>query len=464
MPDHNMDITEKLCRNIVDTRFEDLDEKTVLNAKYRIIDVIGCAILGAAAERNTELIGLIRDWGGKPEATILAHGIKTVSHNAALANSVMARSFDYEALGPLVEGYSIPAHISGTTVITAVTMGETYGVTGKELVTALITGDNLTARVIAGAGRGGLPSAWDSVGTANSFGAAAVAGRIIGLTSGQIRNALGLVFNQMSGSMQNIWDGTPAFKLLQGLSARNGIISAQLARAGWAGPRDPLLGKQSYFNLFADGCGNPDILTKDLGRKYYTDAHFKPYPCCAVSHAAIDCAVFLANNYDFDIGDIKDIILYVSKAGLNSFLAQPFDSGEFPHAGAAFNYRYHVATVLIRKSIKPEHFAEECIKDPEIKRIVDKIKLDQLPGVENELLRAKIKITMNDGKHYEKLTEYPRGEPLHNPLTKDEIIEKFFSNLEYSKKIKRDKGEKFLSLIENIEELENIKEIIDQLT
>ena len=460
----NMDITSELCRNVADTRFEDIDEATVINAKNRIIDVLGCVAAGAYAECNKELIGLIKDWGGKAEASILIHGGKTVAHNAALANSVMARSFDFESLGPAVDGRSIPAHISGTTVITAVTMAEASGISGKELITALVSGDNLTARIIAAESTGGLPPGWDSVGTANSFGAAAIAAKILGLDSSHTKNALGLVFNQMSGSMQNIWDGAPAFKLLQGLSSRNGIISAQLAKAGWAGPDDPLFGRLSYFNLFADGCGNPEILTKDLGKKYYTDAHFKLYPCCAVSHAAIDCALFIAEKFNPDYRQIKDVVLYVSRSGLNSFLAQPLDVGAFPHAGSAFNYKYHVATALMRKSVRLEHFSEKHVKDPEVLNFMNKISLDQLPGVERELLYAKLKVTMNNGEQYERLTESPKGDPLGNPLSKDEIINKFFSNLEFSKKIDIGKGEKLLSLFDGLEELGNIEQIIHLLT
>lgn len=460
----NMDITEALCRNVAETRFENLDEAIVNNAKNRIIDVLGCVAVGAYAECNQGLIELIKDWGGKSESSILIHGGKTVAHNAALANSVMARSFDFESLGPLVDGRSIPAHISGTTVITAVTMGEAYKISGKELITSLLSGDNLTARIIAAESRGGLPPGWDSVGTANSFGAAAIASHIMGLNSNKIKNALGLVFNQMSGSMQNIWDGVPAFKLLQGLSARNGIISAKLAKAGWAGPDDPLFGKQSYFNLFAQGCANPEILTKELGKTYYCDAHFKLYPCCAVSHAAIDCALFLAKNHDLEYRNIKEVTLYVSKSGLNSFLAQPLDVGDFPHAGSAFNYKYHVATALMRKAVKPEHFFEDHVKDTEVLNFMDKIKLEQLPGAERELLYASLKVTMNDGNKYEKLTDSPKGEPLKNPLTKDEIVGKFFSNLEFSQKISPSKAKKLLSLLDRLEEQEDITEIIELLT
>lgn len=457
-------VTDRLCRSVIDTRFEDLSESNIENAKHRILDVLGCIAAGANAECNPELVRLVRDWGGKEESSILIYGGKTVAHNAALVNSVMARSFDFESLGPLVDGKCMPAHISGTTVVAALAMAETYKISGKDMITALLSGDNLTSRIIAAESTGGLPPGWDSVGTANSFGSAAIASKIMGLDMLQLKNALGLVFNQMSGSMQNIWDGVPAFKLLQGLSARNGIISAQLAKAGWAGPDDPLFGRQSYFNLFAGGCGNPDILVKDLGKKYYHDAHFKIHPCCAVSHAAVDCAVSIAANAEFDYNDIKKITLRVSTSGLNSFLAQPFEPVDFPHAKAAFNYRYLVAAALKNKSLRPEDFTDNSINDPEVHSLIGKTELAQLPGVERELLCAGLTVTMKSGDKFEKLVTAPKGEPLANPLSKDEIVEKFYSNLEYSGKFSPEKSNKLLSLLDRLEELEDITGIIELLT
>jgi 2-methylcitrate dehydratase PrpD len=89
----------------------------------------------------------MREWGGKEEGTILVHGVKVPLHNAALVNSVMARSYDYEPTGPLVDGKSTPAHVSGTTVPTAITVAEYVGATGKDLLTALIVGDDIASRI-----------------------------------------------------------------------------------------------------------------------------------------------------------------------------------------------------------------------------------------------------------------------------------------------------------------------------
>jgi 2-methylcitrate dehydratase PrpD len=80
---------EALSENVLKTRFEDLDKETVENAKKRILDVIGCAIGGANAPGNRGLVEVIKDTGGKPEASILVWGGKVPAANAALVNSIL---------------------------------------------------------------------------------------------------------------------------------------------------------------------------------------------------------------------------------------------------------------------------------------------------------------------------------------------------------------------------------------
>ena len=126
--------TEELIANVLETRFENFDQATLENAKARIIDVIGCLIAGANAPGNPGLLNLVKGWGGRKEATILIHGSKLPAHNAAMVNSIMARSFDFEPVGPIIDNVLVPTHIGGTTVTTAITMGEMKNVSGREVL------------------------------------------------------------------------------------------------------------------------------------------------------------------------------------------------------------------------------------------------------------------------------------------------------------------------------------------
>ena len=56
---------EALAENALKTRFEDLDQETIETIKGRVIDILGCAIGGANASGNRELIDLVKGYGAK---------------------------------------------------------------------------------------------------------------------------------------------------------------------------------------------------------------------------------------------------------------------------------------------------------------------------------------------------------------------------------------------------------------
>src|SRR4030042_1645773 len=99
---------EELIANVLEARFENFDPATVEHAKNRIIDVIGCLIGGAHGPGNSSLIELVKDWGGREEATILIHGGKAPACNVAMVNSIMARSYDFEPVDAFVHNTILP--------------------------------------------------------------------------------------------------------------------------------------------------------------------------------------------------------------------------------------------------------------------------------------------------------------------------------------------------------------------
>lgn len=451
---------EALSANIVNTRFENISKSILENAKNRIIDVAGCSIGGAKAPGNPALVDMVKLWGGREESSILGYGGKVPAQNAAMVNSIMARSYDFEVVGSMVDGEWIGSHIGGTTVITALAMGEAAGINGKELIAALVAGDDIAVRIIASSGFS-PNKAWDITGTLNAFGATAVAGRILGLNELQMRNAFGIVLNYLAGSMQGCWDGATTFKMLEGTSSRNGIFAAQLARAGWTGIEDALFSRYGYYTIYTDGCANPEILIKGLGEKYYTEGHFKPYPCCGGLHAAIDCVLAITDNHDINVNDIEEIVLYVSATGANGFFGQPFKIGPFPHANAAFNLRYIIANTLLRKSVKLEHFSDESIHDPALGPIINRIKISESP--ETPMLGAGLKVKMKSGQELHSSVDFPKGYPFSSQMSKDEIRDKFRSNIEFTQMVSMNNAEEWLNLVEHLEEIDNVRDMVKLL-
>jgi 2-methylcitrate dehydratase PrpD len=455
-----MSVAQELVRHVMDTSFQGFDASVLDKARDRIMDVVGCVIAGANAPGCGMLRDLVRDWGGKGEATILAQGDRVPAHNAALVNSVMARSYDFEPAGPIVGGKSTPAHISGTTIPTAIAIAEARGATGRELLTALILGDDLASRLIA-ASNLDLDSGFDCTGTANAFGAAAIAARLWGLDEQQMMNAFGIVLNQLAGTFQNIFDGVHSFKLPQGLSAQAGILSAALARRGFTGVKDPFFGKYGYFALYCR-TSEPEVLTRDLGREFCADVTCKPYPCCRSNHAAIDCILGLVACNPIHPEDIDEVVVDVPAKALEFAVGQHFKIREVPQIDAAFSLQYNVANALLRKSVKLEHYTEEFVRDPGIMGIVPKVRLTaNMPA--DKPLAAHVKIRTKQGKEYDKRVDMPKGNGIFSPLTAAEKREKFFRSVAFSGTVPLERAERALSLIEILEEVEDVGRVIKLL-
>ncbi len=451
-----MSVAEELAANVVQTGFDAIDERSIERAKWRLIDAMGCLIGGANGPGCRETAELIRRWGGAQESTILVHGIKAPAHNVAFANSLMIRSFDFEPVEAEGETKSSPAHISGTTVSTAVTMAERQAASGKELLTALIIGDDLASRLCVASGFDfGL--GWDNTGTINAFGATAIACKLLKLNEDQVLNAFGIVVHQLGGSLAHVWDKVMAFKLPIALSAKNGIFSAELAAEGFTGLKDAFLGNHGYFSLYCRSY-NTENLNRDLGKKFYADRVFKPYSACRATHSSIDSAMKIASGKDFGAEKIARIVVHLTPGAANGFTGQPFVLGRTPQIDGAFSIRYTVATALLRKGVKPAYFTDECVRDPKIQGLIDKMEI--IPSIPPEKGPAtKIEVWMEDGTLHAAETAFPKGDIYATPLTEEEIRTKYRENVAYSGTISIEKGEKVLKMIESLTDVEDVRQI-----
>jgi 2-methylcitrate dehydratase PrpD len=451
---------EKMIANILETKLENIPQPIINHAKDRILDSLGCLICGANDAGNPELLGIVREMGGRPEARILIHGDRVPAGTAAMVNCIMCRSFDFEPVSPVVDGVSVPGHVSGTTTMTALTVGDMQNVTGRELLASTLVGDDMATRVLLAGKGSGTRRGYDHIGQANSFGAVAIAGRLMGLDSSQMRNAFGLILDRLGGAQQMITDTATGFKLSQGTSARDAIFCVRLARAGWTGVKDALLSEGGYYTMFTDGIRDPNALTKDLGKQYYSDGTFKPYPNCRINHATIDSTLNIIRNHDIAGDDIEKVIIYASPGVLKDVLGQPFVIGDFPHACAGFSLQYNVASVLLRGSSLPEHFTEEAIRDPAISDFVKKITMAEL--TQGNMESGRVKVIMKDGREFDDFTDIARGDP-RKPISREELLAKYWTNIEFSRTISRENAEAVIDIVEDLENLDSVRKLVNLL-
>ena len=458
------EISDQLISKVLDTRFEDLSAKVLANVKNRIIDAIGCAVAGANACGSPMAVDLVKDWGGAKESTILVHGAKAPAHNVAMANAILTRSHDFEPCGPYFNGRLMAGHVSGTTVPTALAMTEKVGGSGMDMITALVAGDDFAVRLLAASDYSFI-TGWDCTGTVNAFGATAIAGKLLGLNKQQMSNALGIVVNQLAGVIQIVYDANHSFKLPQGLAARAGIMSAEFAQYGFLGIKDFL---PVYFTQYCK-TNHPENAVKDLSTEFLSDCVTKPYPGCRVLGGSIDCALDLAQHNDINVDDIVEIAVNIANINnlgqaWSTFMGKPFvveDEPE-PQIRAVFSLVYVVANVMIHKSLRIEHLGDDMLCDPKLIEISKLVKLGNEPAL-NPNQCAGIRIRMKNGKEYTAFTDIARGDPYIHPVGKEELLEKFWNNIAFSKTVTRKKAENALNLLENLEQVKDISLVIKNL-
>lgn len=465
-------IIEALSASVLKTRFEDLDRATVDNARRRLIDMIGCALGGAGLPDMARLVGLVKEWGGKEEATILGYGVRGLLHEVAMVNCLMGRSFDWGPLVVIVDGKRYPTHTSETTVLTALSVAESVHAGGKELVTAMVVGDDLAARLWVAAGDRPQPgqeppegagqsmargAGYEPWGTITTFAATAIAGRLLGLSVDQLKNAFGIALNMVAGAGSGLWDGATVFKLSQGTSARSGILAAQLARLGWTGVADPLFGQHgSYYTVFENGCRRPEMLTRDLGKTFHTEVVFKPYPGGRPTHAPIEAALALVRKHGIAADDIREVVLRTSPPATAAHYSKPYKVGDYPTGDALFSYKFSVASALLRGHAVNSDYAEESIRDPRLQALIAKVQLaglDRPEGVE-------VWVKTRDGREFSEYVRAALGEPAVNPLSRDGLVAKFMTQVEFSQLVSRGDAEKAIAMLERLEVVDDVTEIV----
>lgn len=454
--------TQELIHNMLDVRYDDFNAKAIRDAKNQILDLVAVMVSGYEGPGNHALFDLVKQWGGAPEATIIVHGTRVPLPSAAMINSLQGRSFDHEAVGPYPFGQNkdlFCGHVESSTVPAALSAAEYVGASGKDLLSSVILGGDLAARIIFVEGVG-FNHPFDPVGTGNTFGVGGIAARLLGLNENELMNAFGIITTMAAGNFRSLWDGVLTFKLYGAMAARNGITAAMMARKGYTGIKDPLFGPQGFFDSYCPKPIHPEYLNRDLGKEFYTQGMHKFYPSCYGNHNLIDCGLDLLKEYDIEADNIEEIVIGVDPAKLNGYGVTPFKKGDAQPA-ALFYQAYATANVLLRKGVKLDHFTEEAVQDPAIIEMCGRVRHAPTTQKDGKL---ELIVKLKNGKQYSTVYRFAqmRGYP-ERALSREDLLVKYWNNINFCGKIPRKNAEKALDMIDNLEKMDKISELLKLL-
>src|SRR5262245_1464574 len=276
--------TRDLARFAAGLEFSQIPGAVVEQMKLSILDSIGVCLHGVTLPWTRHVQAMVEAERARPEACIFGSGTKTSAANAVLVNSTAGHAFELDD----IHKESI-IHPGSLALPVALAIAEAQGkASGRDLVTAMIAGYEVGARVGNAATVRLLLKGFHPQGTSGAFTAAASAARMLKLDAHQTLHTLGIVGSQ-GGGLMAAQEGAMVKRFHSGRAAQSGVYSALLAQRGFTGIPDVLEASYGGYLACYSDAPNAGRLTDGLGSRSETlNVGYKPHAVVTSIHTALD--------------------------------------------------------------------------------------------------------------------------------------------------------------------------------
>ena len=409
--------------------FEDLPEDVVEATKLRVLDVIGLSLAGAETPfgRSTRAAAIALSPPGPCSA--LGTGDKLGVTTAAFANGAFSQALEFDD----THNESI-VHMSSPAVSAALALSEIGPISGRDLITAIALGNEISCRVGSVASGQFHKRGFHPTGLFATFGVTCLASKLLGLDAHRMAQAAGICGSFASGLLQCWVDGTQTKFLHPGWAAQSGITAAFLAREGTTGPAEVFEGR---FGLFAshlqDGTGqlaNYARIHDGLGTHWESrNSSFKPFPAAHVLHPYISAILRLRDRHEIKPADVERIDCPVTEF-IVGIVCEPTAEKLAPASDShgRVSLQYSLAEALTRGSLGKSAYSAESLRNADILALARRVKYHVDPAYPGPgRFKGEVTITLKDGRSFHELEEYNRGSA-ENPMTYEEVRAKFDEN------------------------------------
>ena len=383
-----------------------------------ITDCVGCMLAGSReplAGKVARIAAMAVPNGAR--SLMLGTAADAAPADAALYNGAIANVLDYDD-----SSYPAYAHTSAVLVPALLAVAASGEACGADIVTAYIVGVEVFGKLGRALNTAHYQQGWHATSTFGTLAAAVAAGRLLRLTQAQLVMALGIAASSAGGLRANF--GTEMKPLHAGFAARNGVLAALLARAGFEASADALDHRFGYVQTFNHREGiDPAPLAawgEPLEILSANGIGLKAYPSCGATHTAIEAALALRDQ-------IGDAPIAQVRVGVSEFAFSPlaYAVPQTPLQGK-FSMHFCVAAALVDGVIKLSSFSQDKIADPRIQALMPKVRMEVDDRVRHDPAFASVvEITTASGKSYEQLVPVALGKPARW-FTRQQSRDKFF--------------------------------------
>jgi 2-methylcitrate dehydratase PrpD len=387
------------------------------SAARHLLDGVGCAIGGVTEPAARAALHVAAQQTAPAESTVLGDGRRLPAPAAALANGALMHALDFDDTHA-----DALVHATAAVLPAAFAVGEEFGRSGRDVLTAAVAGYEVVTRLGAVVPHGFHARGFHATSVCGVFAAALVAARLADLDENAAVAALGIAGSAAAGSLEFLNTGASTKQLHPGLAAQAGITAARLAAAGATGPTSILEGSYGLYRSYLGQDVDPDALTHGLGAVWETTRiTIKPYPACQLSHPSLDAVRALRVQVP-DVRRIARIDIAVPADAVD-IVCEPRAAKVTPRSAyeAKFSLPWCAAALLLDGDLTSSSFAR--VDRDEVVALADRVTCTSVPaGRPPAAVDGHVIATLQDGSTVEATA------PAGRALSDDELVTKFVGN------------------------------------
>jgi 2-methylcitrate dehydratase PrpD len=401
--------------------FEDIPAEAKRIGTRCLLDGLGLFVAGSEEHSVRLLIEDAEQMGGRPDALLLARGnTKVPAPMAARVLGTAGHAHDWDDS----QVSSDPAHIYGllthptippltSALVTSQKLG---GVDGKTFMLAFLTGFEVECKISEWMLPQHYVRGMHSSGTVGTFGAYAVAAKLLALKGDPLRSGFGIAASFAAGIRCNF--GTMTKPLHVGRAAENGITAALLAARGFTADPNALDGPWGFYAVQGGGV-SAEKVSQGFGKVWTIvepGVSIKPYPCGVLTHPTIDLMLKLVTEHDVKPEDIEAVKVY---AGTNILkpIRYPIAAN---HLQAKFSLPAALAMIALARKAGKQEFSDDFVGSAPMQAMQRRIATELDHEIEKmgfDKMRSRIIIRLKNERNVEGWAdERYRGGP-ENPLS-----------------------------------------------
>ncbi|MFN9489234.1 MAG: MmgE/PrpD family protein [Betaproteobacteria bacterium] len=410
MADDSADVTRWLARRLVASRREEVSADVRHEAARALLNWCGCAIGASRHETVDNLLAALLPFAGVPQAQILGRRERTDCLHAALANGVASHVFDFD------DTHARAIHPSAPVYPAILALAEWKKISGADLVHAFVLGVEAECRIGLSVFPEHYMIGWHITGTAGVFGAAAAAGKLLGLNEQQMAWALGIAATQSSGLREMF--GSMCKSLHPGRAAQGGLAAALMAEKNFTSSEQGIEAKRGFGHVMSTKF-DPSIITADWGRSWELSQNmYKPYACGLVVQGTIDGCIQLRNEQGLKPEMIESVDLRVSP------IVFELTAKENPQTGLEGKFSvFHAAAVALHTGKAGEaQFSDASVLDPVTVALRRRVRIERDESIGR--VQSHISIRTRDGRVLERHVVHALG-TLERPMSDADLEAKF---------------------------------------